>query len=168
LGEQLRLSVEAVQGELLQVWPAASSGRPFSVAYQVEDGTVVLRTPHFGPPLGPATVEALERSLSATLKVSVRLLDDAMPAPAIERGKDDIAFLTGAAAALSSARRWPQVVVCVTAPLAPARLRLLPAARQFQRTFESLTADLPDSARAPGTNFAIRLQLEPCATASEH
>ncbi|HVY25753.1 MAG TPA: DUF389 domain-containing protein [Polyangiaceae bacterium] len=165
--DQLRLSADALRAELLRVWPAESSGSPFSVAYQLEDDGVVLRVAHLGPALTSATIEALERSLSRTLKSTARIRDEAMPAQPIERGKDDPEFLTNVALALGAARRWPQVVVCVTEPPDAPRKYSPAASRQLEQTFKQLTADIPPSARMPATNFSIRLQLEPCSRAPD-
>ncbi|MDF2773268.1 MAG: hypothetical protein K0S86_2763 [Geminicoccaceae bacterium] len=107
-----------VAAALAAAWPASSAGPLLGWSLELSAGRiphVIVR--HLGIPLGTPAEEMLARSLAGPLRMSVRVLDVALPPTLVAATPSDTAWLSRALYVLGEIARVDSVRACVTRPM---------------------------------------------------
>lgn len=142
------------------VWPAAAAGPLLGWTLELDqrgDHRVSVR--HLGPPLGPSAEAMLSRSISGTMRSSIRVVDRPFPAGVLEgKGEPDSAWVATAMSVLEELPRVDSAWACLTRPTGR------------RRNGDALATMLTSTAAAragrltihPGEGWTIRVSRAPC------
>jgi uncharacterized hydrophobic protein (TIGR00271 family) len=149
------------------VWPGDSAGRALQVEASVDGpGALVLRVTHLGAPLERTALEALRRSLGATLQRDVELVDAAVPAETLTRGDGDASFVARVAAGATASAGIRAITACVERPAGDARRRADAKDAELARTIDATLALHPRVSWATGSQWRVRFVASEACPAS--
>lgn len=157
--ETIDRAQDLVTDGLATVWPEESAGRLLAADVGRRPSGLHLRLVHLGPKLDPSAREAIGRSLSGSLTLSVTLQDVSIPAQPLKRLDSDDKALAIALSALEVTETLPEIVVCYAAPKAkPMAAR----GREVARILDDALSRHPNVVHATGTDYEIRFSAESC------
>lgn len=156
--DELQHEFESLRADVLRVWPSETAGEPLSVGVEMPDRQLLrLRIVHIGAPLGPDGVEALRRSLRATLGRDVELVDAALPKGELNSQNGELQFAAALSSAVAAIRGVPNLRLCVTEPeLSEAK------ERDVAGSVRQIIPVSPEITIAPGAAWSARIVRGSC------
>jgi uncharacterized hydrophobic protein (TIGR00271 family) len=162
--EQLENGRELIRSSVLRFWPSTTAGEPLVIDLGAGSGaSLQVEVVHLGPPLGPAAVEGLGRSLGASLKRDVQLVDVAIPSLPLSRAGGDLPFVSAVTAGVRASAAVASVHVCVTEPAPPkGRKRYDRRNQELADSLQQVFATHPRVSTTSGPDWTVRFATQPC------
>jgi hypothetical protein len=167
--EQLENGTELVRSSVTRLWPSTTAGEPLVIDVGADHSDLLqVEVVHLGVSLGPDAVEGLGRSLGASLKRDVQLVDVPIPAVPLSRTAGDLAFVSAVTAGVRASAAVASVNVCVIAPdRSKGRKRHDRRELELADAIQAILTAHPRVKTTIGQDWAVRFTTEACAEAPQ-
>lgn len=161
---QLNAVRERVRSAVTDVWPSSAVGAPLSIDIgAASEGPLGIQIVHRGVGLSGDTLEVLRRTVSASLRRDVSIVDVAVPAQRLTRQSGDLAFVAQVSTGVRATVGVQTVSVCVVrkgespGPRTPVETDV-----QLSAALDSVLAAHPRVTMATGDDWSVQFVEGPC------
>ncbi len=155
---QLNAVRERVRSAVTDVWPSSAVGAPLSIDIgAASEGPLGIQIVHRGVGLSGDTLEVLRRTVSASLRRDVSIVDVAVPAQRLTRQSGDLAFVAQVSTGVRATVGVQKVSVCVVRKGEPPGPRTpVETDVQLSAALDSVLAAHPRVTMATGDDWSVQ------------